>query len=185
MGELRKPLHYFENLIKDNYGFSAEQYDFFLAQDIDSKKEVAKRIELYSLIEELCIKLGHLIFIPHRFTKFPGESGELCPEDTYDLLNGFMIPKSKLILCDLGINSTSVGTMMAKATFDKKPAIYFYERKTTPETEREAAYAIGFAQNFQKQKSIAIVRFDTIKECIEGLELEIKKWEIEKNYKSN
>ncbi len=112
-------------------------YDIFLAHDIDDPEQGRTKLPLYDAIGDLCQRLGHKAAIPYRFVGYPGDSDELSPDETVMLINDVLIPQARLVLCYLGINSTSAGVMDGRAKLLGKDIVYFYETGTPLETIAE------------------------------------------------
>lgn len=112
-------------------------YDIFLAHDIEDAVKGKEKVPLYEAVGSLCARLEHEAFLPYRSVGFQGEPDEMPARETYVLLNEIMLPQAQLVLCYLGINSASVGSMDARAKKLQKDIIYFYEEGTHLETVAE------------------------------------------------
>ncbi|MBD3259430.1 hypothetical protein GF371_02250 [Candidatus Woesearchaeota archaeon] len=176
---------------------SVADYEIFLGHDIDNAELGKQKIPFYEKIAQIGDRLGHKIFVPYRSTKFPGDPDELSPEDTHDLLAEVMIPHCKLLICYLGINSTSVGHFIGKAMGMGKELIYFLEEDTRLETVEEIErIVLGLhpedRENVLRQPRVLfnrtvtgelyryphikeIFKFRTEKECLHKLEAAIKR----------
>ncbi|MBW2987782.1 hypothetical protein KY336_04495 [Candidatus Woesearchaeota archaeon] len=110
-----------------------KNYKIFLGHDIDNPELGKPKIPFYEKIAQIGDRLGHKIFVPYRFTKFPGDPDEMNPRDTHDLMEA-MIAHCNLIVCYLGINSTSVGHFIGKGMMLGKEFIYFLEKGVRLET---------------------------------------------------
>lgn len=175
----------------------AKDYKIFLGHDIDNAELGKPKIPFYENIAEIGDRLGHKIFVPYRFTKFPGDPDEMNPHDTHDLMET-MIANCNLILCYLGINSTSVGYFIGKGMMLGKEFIYFFEKGTRLETvvEVEGMVLSGIIpehrEDVLKQPRLLfnrtltgtlyrypgikeIIQFSSEAECLERLEAAIKK----------
>ena len=174
-----------------------EDFNIFLAHDIDNAELGRQRVPFYDRVAEVGENLGHKVFVPYRFTKFPGEEGEMKDTDTVRLMD-MMVSHSKLILCYLGINSTSVGHFIGHAMNKAKDIIYFYEKGTQLETvaQVEGMFLGGIPaeerEEVRKEPRVLwhrnqgrklyrypnvmeVIEFETEQECYERLEAAIKK----------
>lgn len=111
--------------------------NILLAHDIDDPVKGREKIPLYDAVGSLCSSMGHEIFLPYRSVGFQGDSDELPGPKAHQLINEIMIPQVRLVLCYMGINSSSVRTMDQRAKKLDKDIIYFYEEGTRLETVAE------------------------------------------------
>lgn len=172
-------------------------YDIFLAHDIDDPEQGGMKRPLYDAIGDLCQRLGHKAAIPYRFVGFEGDPAAVDPRGTFLLINDLLIPQARLVLCYLGINSTSVGVMDGRAKLLKKDIIYFYEAGTRLETIEETERLVtgiqketrpgmpqlaraffhrtGPNQSLESYENIRkIVEFTSLDDCLQQLEVAIR-----------
>ncbi|MBX4212358.1 hypothetical protein KW787_02800 [Candidatus Pacearchaeota archaeon] len=179
------------NYRSDNLDRLFEKYrecDVFVTQDIDNKDLAEKAFPLYESIEQLCLDLGHRLFIPHRAIGFDGDANALNPAETHTL-SRMMIDNSKIIL-DYVPPSVGAGHMTGMAMLAKKPMIFFYEKSRKLETVNQVRQSVAgtsldtaddeilrsphafyfhdtpFAPLEPYKHLLGVVRFNTIDECI-------------------
>ncbi len=147
-------------------GIAAEEYDVFLAHDIETEKKLENRKVLYNAIGAACERLGLKPFVPFRFLKSE-EWGELSFRDTYSLLHEIMIPKTRIFLCDLTIPSQAIKELKNTAFRLEKPQIYFYEKGSI--------VSEGYANFIILDNNVkGILEYSTIRGCIKTLEAVIR-----------
>ncbi|MCK4670038.1 MAG: hypothetical protein KAT43_02450 [Nanoarchaeota archaeon] len=143
-------------------GGDFNQFEILLAHDL-SQQGTRNKAMFYEAIGELCDRLGHKAFLPHKFVGSPEDKTELSPRDTYVLTNDIMVPQVQLVLAYMGIPSPDVENISARAMDFEKPIIYFWEKGPQ-------------MQLHKYDRILAYFSFVAPQGCLDRLEQEITKF---------
>lgn len=160
-------LSYLEAHVSNVEDRVVDEYDIFLAHDLDDTRKLEKKIGFYDAIGAACERLGLKPFIPYKFLRSE-RWGDLSFRDTHTLLHSMMIPKTRMFVCDLVPLSQSINEMKHTASRLNKPQIYYHEKGR----EQESSYTKFLKLDNPGLR--AIIDYTTIREAIRKLEVAIK-----------
>lgn len=114
------------------------RHDVFLGIPFEKEgtSDPSRKYDFFDSIAEEIASLGKTVFMPHRVV----EDDWSAPRVNREVMGS--LENSDLALMYLGIESTAVGMMIARAAMKELPAFYFFEHGKVIDHSRSMADAV-------------------------------------------